>query len=128
MGGSASALFGLADVWQGNRAAPADRIVLSSTKSGAVAQLGERLICNQEVAGSIPVSSTNLFNKLQIIPSPIIRLLWGKLWGLQFTFDHLKDLPNAILLKFLNRFPLVRLGRVQVAHGHANVSVPCNFP
>jgi hypothetical protein len=27
-------------------------------KSGAVAQLGERLICIQEVAGSIPTSST----------------------------------------------------------------------
>ena len=26
--------------------------------SGAVAQLGERLVCNQEVTGSIPVSST----------------------------------------------------------------------
>ena len=26
---------------------------------GAVAQLGERLICTQEVAGSIPTSSTN---------------------------------------------------------------------
>jgi hypothetical protein len=26
---------------------------------GAVAQLGERLICIQEVAGSIPTSSTN---------------------------------------------------------------------
>ena len=26
---------------------------------GAVAQLGERLVCNQEVTGSIPVSSTN---------------------------------------------------------------------
>ena len=28
--------------------------------TGAVAQLGERLICIQEVAGSIPTSSTNL--------------------------------------------------------------------
>ena len=28
--------------------------------NGAVAQLGERLICIQEVAGSIPVSSTAL--------------------------------------------------------------------
>ena len=28
--------------------------------SGAVAQLGERLICIQEVAGSIPTSSTTL--------------------------------------------------------------------
>jgi hypothetical protein len=27
---------------------------------GAVAQLGERLICTQEVAGSIPTSSTSL--------------------------------------------------------------------
>ena len=29
-------------------------------QSGAVAQLGERLICIQEVAGSIPTSSTKL--------------------------------------------------------------------
>ncbi len=28
-------------------------------KRGAVAQLGERLVCNQEVAGSIPTSSTS---------------------------------------------------------------------
>ena len=28
-------------------------------KVGAVAQLGERLVCNQEATGSIPVSSTN---------------------------------------------------------------------
>ena len=28
---------------------------------GAVAQLGERLVCNQEATGSIPVSSTNFF-------------------------------------------------------------------
>jgi hypothetical protein len=29
------------------------------TYPGAVAQLGERLICTQEVAGSIPTSSTS---------------------------------------------------------------------
>ena len=29
---------------------------------GAIAQLGERLICIQEVCGSIPHSSTNSFN------------------------------------------------------------------
>jgi hypothetical protein len=29
------------------------------SKIGAVAQLGERLICTQEVAGSIPTSSTS---------------------------------------------------------------------
>jgi hypothetical protein len=27
---------------------------------GAVAQLGERLVCNQEATGSIPVSSTKI--------------------------------------------------------------------
>jgi hypothetical protein len=32
----------------------------TSYKPGAVAQLGERLICTQEVAGSIPTSSTKL--------------------------------------------------------------------
>jgi hypothetical protein len=30
-------------------------------ESGAIAQLGERLLCKQEVAGSIPAGSTNLF-------------------------------------------------------------------
>ena len=30
-----------------------------SKLNGAVAQLGERLVCNQEATGSIPVSSTN---------------------------------------------------------------------
>ena len=29
---------------------------------GAVAQLGERLVCNQEATGSIPVSSTNFIS------------------------------------------------------------------
>ena len=31
-------------------------------RKGAVAQLGERLICTQEVAGSIPTSSTSVGN------------------------------------------------------------------
>ena len=34
--------------------------VVRDSSNGAVAQLGERLICIQEVAGSIPTSSTNL--------------------------------------------------------------------
>ena len=33
-------------------------IIFDVTYLGAVAQLGERLICIQEVAGSIPTSST----------------------------------------------------------------------
>ena len=32
---------------------------------GAVAQLGERLLCKQDVIGSIPVSSTNLIHCIQ---------------------------------------------------------------
>jgi hypothetical protein len=32
---------------------------MSETKNGAIAQLGERLVCNQKVTGSIPVGSTN---------------------------------------------------------------------
>ena len=33
------------------------------TAVGAVAQLGERLVCNQEATGSIPVSSTRKFGE-----------------------------------------------------------------
>ena len=34
-------------------------------KHGAIAQLGERLLCKQEVIGSIPIGSTNLQLMLQ---------------------------------------------------------------
>jgi hypothetical protein len=34
---------------------------------GAVAQLGERLLCKQEVIGSIPFSSTNSHQEVQVI-------------------------------------------------------------
>ena len=40
---------------------------LENFSTGAVAQLGERLICIQEVIGSIPVSSTN---RDQLSPAP----------------------------------------------------------
>ena len=36
------------------------RCRIGGAAQGAVAQLGERLICNQEVVGSIPISSTSL--------------------------------------------------------------------
>ena len=36
--------------------------------SGAVAQLGERLVCNQEVTGSSPVSSTNAISEMGLRP------------------------------------------------------------
>ena len=38
--------------------------------TGAVAQLGERLLCKQEVTGSIPVSSTNKWSQT---PFPVAR-------------------------------------------------------
>ena len=37
-----------------------------ATQNGAVAQLGEHLLCKQGVTGSIPVSSTNLIRCLWI--------------------------------------------------------------
>ena len=40
--------------------------VRSSVSFGALAQLGERLICIQEVNGSIPLGSTKLQFALQI--------------------------------------------------------------
>ena len=34
---------------------------------GAVAQLGERLVRNEEASGSIPLSSTILFNRINVL-------------------------------------------------------------
>src|SRR5580658_6391805 len=52
-----------------DRGCTAAKIVLNyySRDDGRVAQLGERVLCKHEVAGSIPVTSTNLFLN---IPSP----------------------------------------------------------
>ena len=35
------------------------------SKFGALAQLGERLICIQEVSGSIPLGSTKFFTRVR---------------------------------------------------------------
>jgi hypothetical protein len=43
---------------------------------GAVAQLGERLVCNQEATGSIPVSSTNQSG----VPGPEYRVKPIQCW------------------------------------------------
>jgi hypothetical protein len=37
------------------------RLLSGRSPDGAIAQLGERLLCKQEVVGSIPSGSTNLF-------------------------------------------------------------------
>jgi hypothetical protein len=39
-----------------------------STHSGAIAQLGERIVRNDEVVGSIPTSSTIFFKRLAPFP------------------------------------------------------------
>jgi hypothetical protein len=43
------------------------------TNSGALAQLGERLICIQEVIGSIPIGSTSVLHHMIIKPA-IVRV------------------------------------------------------
>ncbi len=47
-----------------------DSFLVPSGTKGAVAQLGERLICIQEVAGSIPTSSTMLSRFLRLTANP----------------------------------------------------------
>ena len=42
-----------------------------SPKSGAIAQLGERIVRNDEVVGSSPTSST-MFKHLQTLREPIL--------------------------------------------------------
>ena len=44
----------------------AARLARAGTVTGALAQLGERLICIQEVIGSIPIGSTKLGCALRI--------------------------------------------------------------
>ena len=53
---------------------------------GAVAQLGERLVCNQEATGSIPVSSTNLMlgvNATTDSVSRFMKVAWAPNIGLE---------------------------------------------
>jgi hypothetical protein len=44
---------------------------------GAVAQLGERLVCNQEVIGSIPISSTRILGWIERSGSRGFSLMLG---------------------------------------------------
>ena len=38
-------------------------MLIANGQDGAVAQLGEHLVCNQGVSGSIPLSSTKIFRR-----------------------------------------------------------------
>jgi hypothetical protein len=55
---------------RGNLSAPP----ASASQEGAVAQLGERLICIQEVAGSIPTSSTSLLSAATVQTGPVAQV------------------------------------------------------
>jgi hypothetical protein len=57
-----------------------------SRSVGAVAQLGERLLCKQEVIGSIPFSSTS--KERSILEIAAFSELAGKLQGLPLIFDQ----------------------------------------
>jgi hypothetical protein len=49
------------DIWPSQ--ANTDKIAMYLPTRGAIAQLGERIVRNDEVVGSIPTSSTNLFKQ-----------------------------------------------------------------
>ena len=61
----------------------ADKLEKLFFPCGAVAQLGERLVRNEEASGSIPLSSTNQFNSLAVFPlllgDRLRRCLWRAL-------------------------------------------------
>ena len=52
------------------------------TAVGAVAQLGERLVCNQEATGSIPVSSTKITNSMLGVSAGWHRILGWRNFGI----------------------------------------------
>ena len=59
-----------------------------SRSEGAVAQLGERLLCKQEVIGSIPFSSTKS-KEAGIFEASAVSEFTGKPAGLPLIFDRL---------------------------------------
>ena len=54
--------------WASCRLLGSDWISPDAVQSGAIAQLGERLLCKQEVVGSIPSGSTNFFLRSGLRP------------------------------------------------------------
>src|SRR2546425_2167527 len=62
---------------------------------GRVAQLGEHLLCKQGVAGSIPVTSTNLIPALSIIYAAISTALFWCNFGTFGTTDTLLKAGGA---------------------------------
>ena len=65
-------------------------------RGGAIAQLGERLVCNQKVAGSIPAGSTPL---LQCLPRPCALTGFGRKLN---QHEFLRGAPGAHHVLFNN--------------------------
>ena len=79
---------------------PWGRCLFGSASVGAVAQLGERLLCKQEVIGSIPFGSTNRVGPNGLIPNGLI--------------------PNGLISGD-------RTGEVEPLDGFAVLAVPIGF-
>jgi hypothetical protein len=54
----------------------AAKLLFCHPDRGAVAQLGERLVRNEEVSGSIPLSST-IYSSKKVLRSPKVRVNSG---------------------------------------------------
>ena len=65
------------------------------SRSGALAQLGERLICIQEVTGSIPVGSTKI---LRILVPPTVHAL-ARLW--RDRLHHVLALEHGVAYRLI---------------------------
>ena len=71
----------------------------SPASEGAIAQLGERLLCKQEVVGSIPSGSTNLSRALAV---PCNR--FGRTCAPRSLTSFGKDLPGASRIRVSFQF------------------------
>jgi hypothetical protein len=69
------------------RSENADKIKnASNPHRGAIAQLGERIVRNDEVVGSIPTSSTNLSNILATIAAISVSIEKATYWTVMDRF------------------------------------------
>jgi hypothetical protein len=59
---------------------------------GAIAQLGERLVCNQKVAGSIPAGSTN-YSSQRVMSHAAVH------WNLEHNSWHASRVTRVCSLK-----------------------------
>ena len=72
-------------------------------KYGAVVQLGERLPCTEEVAGSSPVSSTNV-----VVPEWLRGWIANPLFVGSIPTHHSKKMQNIFVFQALYKYILLR--------------------